>query len=363
MEAVTYKSPLHQMAMTTACDYWNDSCSIEELTYAIENGAVGATTNPTIVGEVLKKEMPLWREHIQQLVADNPTWNEDAITWKLIEAMAARGAGLLRPIYEREEHKKGRISIQTDPKNYRDAQALIAQAVHFQSVAPNLHVKIPVTKAGVQAIEEVTYQGVSINATVSFSVPQAIAVAEAVERGLNRRLAAGKDITEMAPVCTIMIGRVDDWIQVLAKRDGVVTNPGYPHWAGLACLKKAYGIYQARGYRTRLLSAAYRHHLHWSELIGGDIVQTIPYPWQKLFNNSDIEVAERMHKPVDPAIIQELYRKFPEFRRAYDEDGLTVDEFDTFGPTVRTLRAFISSYEDLAAVVRDFMLPNPDVRQ
>ena len=56
--AGTYKSPLHKMVTTTETDFWNDSCSVEELTYAIENGAVGATTNPTIVGDVLKKEMP-----------------------------------------------------------------------------------------------------------------------------------------------------------------------------------------------------------------------------------------------------------------------------------------------------------------
>ena len=167
----------------------------------------------------------------------------------------------------------------------------------------------------------------------------------------------------MSPVCTLMIGRLDDWIQVLVKRDGVVTNPAYPHWAGIACLKKAYGIYKQRGYRTRLLAAAYRHHLHWSELIGGDIVLTIPYPWQQQFNCSDIPVIERMQEPVCDEIIQELSRKFPDFRRAYDEQGLMEAEFDTFGPTVRTLRNFIASYHDLIAVIRDFMLPNPDVKR
>jgi len=52
------------------------------------------------------------------------------------------------------------------------------------------------------------------------------------------------------------------------KRDGVVADPGVEHWAGLACMKKAYGIVRERGYRTRLPAAAYRHHLHLSELIG-----------------------------------------------------------------------------------------------
>lgn len=362
MEATKYKSPLHQTVSTTATDYWNDSCSVEELTYALEHGAVGATTNPSIVLGVLKKEMHLWKERIKQIIGENPTWVEDQVAWKLIEEMAVNGAKLLLPVFERENGKKGRLSIQTNPQFYRNAEAITQQAIHFNALAPNMQVKIPVTAAGVKAIEEATYHGVNINATVSFSVPQALAVGAAVERGLKRREAEGKSVADMSPVCTLMIGRLDDWLHVLEKRDSIVVTPGYIDWAGVACIKKAYTIFHERGYRARLLSAAYRHHLHWSELIGGDVVLTIPYEWQKLFNGSDVEVKERFHDPVSLEIVATLYAKFADFRRAYDADGLSDEEFDTFGPTVRTLRAFISAYHDLLAVIRDFMLPNPDVK-
>jgi transaldolase len=360
MDVTAYKSPLHQTVSTTQTDYWNDSCSVEELTYAIDNGAVGATSNPSIVLAVLKKEMVLWKDRIQQIIQDNPTWTEDQITWKLIEEMAVRGSELLLPVFERKNGKKGRLSIQTNPAFYRNADLILQQALHFDSLAPNMQVKIPVTAAGVKAIEEATYHGVNINATVCFCVPQALAVGAAVERGLQRREAEGLDVSNMSPVCTIMVGRLDDWLHVLEKRDGIIVDPGTCDWAGIAAIKKAYGIYQERGYRARLLAAAYRHHMHWSELIGGDIVLTIPYEWQKLFNASDIEVKERFQNPVDPAIIARLCEKFPDFVRAYEADGMTPAEFDTFGPTVRTLRSFISSYHDLVAVVRDFMLPDPD---
>lgn len=226
-----------------------------------------------------------------------------------------------------------------------------------------MQVKIPVTAAGVLAIEEATYQGVSINATVCFTVPQALAVAEAVERGLERRTQEGLPTEEMSPVCTIMVGRVDDWLQVLVKRDGVLVTPGYVHWGGIACMKRAYQIYQQRGYRTRLLSAAYRHHLHWTEFVGGDVVLTIPYGWQKKFNAYDYILEERMEIPVAGEIVDELYQKFADFRRAYDPDGLTPAEFDTYGATVRTLRSFIASYRELQALVREFMLPNPDIKR
>ncbi|MGF7473743.1 hypothetical protein WFJ45_23665, partial [Salmonella enterica subsp. enterica serovar Minnesota] len=82
--------------------------------------------------------------------------------------------------------------------------------------------------------------------------------------------------------------------------------------------------------------AAIRHHLHWSELIGGDLVITLPPSWQRRFNASGVEVRTRIDDPVDPAWIAEL-RRLPDFAHAYEPDGLAVDEFDAWGPTRRTL--------------------------
>jgi transaldolase len=222
-------------------------------------------------------------------------------------------------------------------------------------------VKIPVTEAGIPAIEEATYHGISINATVCFAVPQCIAVAEAVERGLQRREAEGKSIDTMGPVCTIMVGRLDDWLKVLLEKNNVSIDPGFLEWAGVTVFKKTYRLFRERHYRIRLLSAAFRNHMHWSELIGGDVVISPPYAWQLRFNSSDIEVKPRMDKPVPAYVIQELARKFPDFRRAYDENGLVPAEFDSFGPTRRTLRQFIQACHDLDGLVRDFLLPDPDI--
>ena len=97
-------------------------------------------------------------------------------------------------------------------------------------------------------------------------------------------------------------------------------------------------------------------------MIGGGIILTIPYEWQRLFNESDFDIKERMHVPVQTEIVEKLYHRFPDFRRAFDIDGMTVDEFDDFGATVRTQRSFIGGLYDLVAVIRDFMLPNPDTK-
>jgi transaldolase len=356
-----FKSPLHKMVCTSETDLWNDSCSIQELSYAIEHGAAGATSNPIIAGEVLHKEMHLWKDRIKEIIAEMPAATEDEVTWKVVEEISVKAAELLMPVFDREQGRKGRLSIQTDPRFYRDAERIVQQAVHFDGLAPNIIVKIPVTKAGIAAIEEATYRGVSINATVCFSVPQSLAVAEAVEKGLTRREKDGKDISRMGPVCTIMVGRLDDWLKVIANRDDIVTEPHFTEWAGVAAMKKAYGIYKQRGYRLRLLSAATRNHMHWSEFIGGDVVVTLTHEWQRRFIASDVEVIPRMDTPVDPQIVDGLSTKFAEFRRSYDENGMTIDEFDNYGPNVRTLRQFIAGYHDLVGTIRDLMLPNPDI--
>ena len=359
---VLFKSPLQQMTQTTPTCLWNDSASLEELTYSIEHGAVGATCNPVIAYSMLKREMHLWRTRILELIAEMATATEDQIGWRVIEEMSATGAALLEPTFHAHAGRNGRLSIQTDPRFYRNTEAILEQATRFSQLAPNMIVKVPVTRAGIPAIEEATYRGISINATVSFTLPQSIAVAEAVERGLQRREREGKDISAMGPVCTIMVGRLDDWLKVLLDRENISTDPGFLEWAGVAVFKKTYAIFQERGYRLRLLSAAFRNHMHWSEFIGGDVVISPPCAWQRRYNASDIEIISRIEKPVDPIIVQELLRRFPAFKAAYTEGGLTVDEFDTFGPTRRTLRQFIGACTDLAVLIRDLMLPNPDVK-
>jgi transaldolase len=357
------KSPLYIMAKTTPTQYWNDSCSIEELTYAIERGAVGATSNPTIVFNVLKKEMHLWEDHIRKVIRDNPDWNETRISWKIFEDVTVAGAKLIEKVYDREGGCGGRMSIQTDPANYVNTKAILDQTLYFNTLGPNMQIKVPGTNAGLAMVEEATYQGANLNVTVSFTVPQVIAVAEAVERGLKRRDSEGKDTSLMTPVATLMVGRIDDWCKVLVKRDEIDINPEYLEWCGVACVKKAYKIFKQRGYRTRLLPAAYRNFYHWTEFVGGDLSMTIPYEWQVKFNESDTKVEPRMELPVDPEIIDGLYSKIPDFRKAYDENGMTIAEFDQFGATVRTLRGFIQSWHDFAGVIREFILPNPDVKR
>ena len=357
------QSPLARTIADTPTDIWNDSCAVDELEYAIGFGAVGATANPTIVVDNWKKDAKGWAERTRALALEQPAWTEVELAWAIVEEMSVRGAKLLEPAFEAHQGRQGRLSIQTDPTRFRSTAPMVAQAMRFDDLASNVIVKFPATQAGIAGIEEATARGVSINATVSFTVSQAIAAAEAVERGLARRASKHLETDSMGPVITIMMGRLEDWLRVLTERDGIVADPSALPWSGVAVFKRAYRIFQERGYRARLLGAAIRHHLHWSELIGGDVIVTLPAVWQRRFNASDVEVRDRIDDPVDPRIIDELRGHFPDFERAYEPDGLSVAEFDAFGPSVRTLRAFIASYHELLHLVGDALLPNPDLKQ
>ncbi|HUB70671.1 MAG TPA: transaldolase family protein [Acidimicrobiales bacterium] len=355
-----FKSRLYEMTRTTPTCLWNDSASISELTYSIDNGAVGATCNPVIALAVVRQEISKWGPRMRELAGEYPTATEDELGWKLVEEVSQGAAKLLVPAYEESKGHNGRLSVQTDPRFYRDPAAIVRQAERFSGLAANMIVKIPATAAGIVAIEEATYKGISINATVSFTLPQALLVAEAVERGLRRREAEGKDTLHMGPVCTIMVGRLDDWLKVYADKQGILTDPGHLEWAGVAVFKKAYRIFTERGYRTRLLAAAFRNHFHWSELIGGDVVISPPYSWQVRINASDIAVEPRIDRPVDEAIVADLLARFPDFARAYQQDGLRLEDFESYPPSRRTLRQFMAACNELSALVRDTMLPDPD---
>jgi transaldolase len=353
--------PLLSMTQSTPTCLWNDSATPAELTQAIGWGAVGATCNPVIALTALQADLAHWGARIADCAAAEPTAGETAIGWRMVRELSAEAARLLEPAFSRHNGRNGRLSIQTDPRLYRDEQALVRQAEEFSGIAPNIIVKIPAIATGIAAIEEATFRGISINATVSFTVAQAVTVGAAMERGLRRREAAGLDVATMGPVCTIMVGRLDDWLKVVAERDSITLDPGYLEWAGVAVFKRAYALYQQRGFRARLLSAAFRNHMHWSQFVGGDVVISPPFGWQVRLNNSGIEPVPRMDEPVRPDIVAALYEKLPDFRRAYDQDGMRAAEFLGFGATRRTMRQFLGATDGLNRLVRDVLLPDPDV--
>lgn len=352
----TELAPLALAAATTPTALWNDSADPDELRRSIAFGAVGATCNPVIAFAAIKKSPEVWVPRLRALAAEHPAWGESQLGWEAVKELSVEAARLLEPAFVASAGRNGRLSIQTDPRLHRDADALVAQAVEFSQLAENIIVKIPATATGIAAMEEAAYRGVSINATLSFTVPQAVAVGEALERALDRRAIEGLPDREFGHVVTIMGGRLDDWLKKWTADRRVLTNPGVLDWAGVAALKRAHSVFTERGYRSRILSAAFRNHLQWSELLGGDIVVSPPFDWQARINENAIPVVDRIGVPVPEEILAEL-NGLSEFRRAYDVGGMTPEEFGDFGASRNTLRQFLDADAQLDALVRDVILP------
>lgn len=349
-------SLFQRMKKETNTRLWLDSIAQEEMNYALDNGAVGCTCNPVIILNVLKTELQIWEQEIIRMIEDYPLETEDELVWRLVKKASSVRAKKLLDIFEQSNGRNGRLSVQTDPRYFRNADRIVQQACEFAEIAPNIIVKIPATKAGIKAIEEATYAGVSINATVSFVLSQAIEVAEAVERGLKRREAEGKDVSTMGPVCTLMVGRLDDYFSEVAVRQEIDISPEMLGWCGIAVFKKAYQLYCKRGYRCRLLAAAFRSTAHGTELMGGDVVISPPYKWIKKINECGEELHDRIHDPVDSVILTTLKEKLPGFASAYAEDGITQEEFEHYPPSIKAIDQFADSCQELAKLIRGYLL-------
>jgi transaldolase len=153
-----------------------------------------------------------------------------------------------------------------------------------------------------------------------------------------------------------MVGRLDDLLQRVMVKEQIAIDPGYLSWAGIAVFKRAHEIFRQRGFRARLLAAAYRHHLHWCQLIGPGVILTMPYPWWKQFEASDIEVEETLDRPVRPEVLSTLRRKFKDFELAYEEGALPPAAFASYGASVHTLNQFLGGFQDLLGLVRERMV-------
>jgi transaldolase len=344
-------SRLRQMAALGA-DWWNDSCDLKELAAAVAAGAVGATSNPVIVSAAVAEDRARWIPVLDQIVRDYPAETEDELAWRLIAQIGREAAAILQPIFARTQGEKGFLSMQVSSKYYPSRDRMIEQGVFLASLAPNIAIKAPAVAPGIAAMEEMTARGIRVNATVSFSVAQAVACAEAIERGL----ALAPNRGTIHPYVTIMIGRVDDQIKRAEAVLKTGVDPAFFEWAGVAVFRRAAQLFRERGYQATLLCAAYRSEKHWAEIIGPNVLQSIPYKWWRQFDAASQAVRVTIDDPVDDTIISALARHFPDFRAAYEEDQLSLPQFVHYGASIHTLNQFLGGYAQLLEIVRSRML-------
>jgi transaldolase len=284
----------------------------------------------------LVKDRQLWASEIDLALARNLPPEQKAEA--LMRIAVTRTAGKLMPEFEASQGRSGLVCAQVNPLRAGDREYMLPMAQRFHDWAPNIAVKLPATSAGLDVLEECVAGGIAVTATVSFTVPQAVAVAERHRAGTVR--AREKGIAPGKCFAVIMIGRLDDYLREVAHDTRAAATESDIRQAGLAATKRAYAIYRERGYLAVLLIAALRGDYHLTELAGADLLMSIAPAWQDVFVTRDLPREERIGKPIPDDAIERL-RTMPEFVRAYEPDGMTPAEFMGFGATQRTLGQFV----------------------
>jgi transaldolase len=264
-----------------------------------EHGIRGVTSNPTI----FEKAMASGDAYDEQL-RELGSRDADEAFWALAEQDIREACDLFRPTWDGGLGRDGYVSLEVDPRLAYDSLATFNEAIRLHEAVdrPNLLVKIPATKPGLAAIEDVIAKGRSINITLIFSLRRYAEVAESYIRGLERLVAEGGDPSKVASVASFFVSRIDTEAD---KRLEEASHDELKGRLAVANAKLAYRHYQQtfKGARWEYLAGkgatpqrvlwaststknpAYRDTLYVDELIGPDTVNTMPEETVRAFQD------------------------------------------------------------------------------
>ncbi|MCU1678510.1 MAG: transaldolase [Frankiales bacterium] len=258
---------------------------------------VGVTTNPSIFEKALSegdayddqvRDLALRKLGVDEAVRSVTTWD---VRW---------ACDVLRSVYDATDGLDGRVSIEVDPRLAHDTDTTTAEAKALWWLVdrPNLYIKIPATREGIQSISDTLAEGISVNVTLIFSLERYTDVMNAYLDGLERAKAAGKDLAGIGSVASFFVSRVDTEIDKRLDKVGTEEAKALRGKAAIANARLAYEKYEeifssdrwkaleAAGARpqrplwasTGVKDPAYDDTQYVLELVAPGIVNTMPEP-------------------------------------------------------------------------------------
>jgi transaldolase len=351
---------------------WIDSLSREmletgELERLVSEDAVtGVTSNPTIFQKALASG-DRYDAELRELAS---LGDAGEIFFRLAERDIAQACDVLAPVYEATAARDGFVSLEVDPTLAYDIQRTFAQALHLHAEVkrPNLLVKIPATRPGLAAIEDVIAAGHSVNVTLIFSLERYAEVVEAYLRGLERLVSQAGDPSAVSSVASFFVSRVDSEADKRLEQIGTPAALALRGKLAVANAKLAYRHYQRSfsGPRWELLAGkgaqvqrclwaststknpAYKDTIYVDELIGPDTVNTMPRETVLAFQDhgtaretltAGLEEAERVLAEIEAAGVS-----YDDVVELLEAEG--VQKFaDSFGELVSGINSKIKALE------------------
>lgn len=317
----------------------------------------GATTNQPLTWQVLERDPEAWSGWLR---AQHPAPGDlDAreAMWRTHIEVAARGADMLAPIFEASGRRLGQICCQVDPRDLTNVDAMLAQARRIHAARPNIMVKLPGTREGIECVRVLTAEGTPTNVTLGFTVSQLVAVGEAAAAGLVEAQRRGTDLRNWRSCAVMMLGRFEDAPEFVAEAQGrgIVLTPADLRWAGIAIFRRAHRLYRAAGYPSKLMAASLRigpvvdgqaRVWHLEKLAGADAVLTVfPNIFEAFLSTTPgRDLPPQIDDPIPQEVLERLER-IPYFAAAYDEHGIPPEAWVRHPALQATANAFTRSME------------------
>ncbi|NCF68826.1 MAG: hypothetical protein GWP61_22935 [Chloroflexi bacterium] len=333
------KTYFHRVTSQSPTMFWINNPTRTQADLALDHGALGCTNNPSYTQKMLVhlEEGEYAKQVLTEVLQEIDDDRKAAIEFQA--RMCKPIAEKFMPLWEQSGGVHGWVSIQGDPFADDNAQDIIDQALDNRKVSPNICCKIPLTEPGLEAIEKLIQLDVPMNSTEIFGVSQMVALAETYEK-------VGRE-TGKYPMMFMshIAGIYDDYLRNYVQENDVQISPDVLHQAGLAAARKVYRIMTERAYKCTFIGGGARGLHHFTEMVGGRVVVTINWAGtaDKLLEQNP-PVMYRLFNPVPDKVIDELMEKLPDFRRGYLEDGLSIEEFEDFGPVQLFNSAFTKSW-------------------
>ncbi len=324
----------------------------------------GATTNQPLTWQVLERQPERWGKWLAAQAPSATDSGDREAMWRLFIQVAAQGADMLWPICEASDYGRGQICCQVDPRDMTDLEAMLDQARRIHAARPNLMVKMPGTKEGIEGVRILTAEGIPTNVTLGYTVAQLVAVGEAARTGLAEARRQGGQSPYWRSCAVMMLGRYEEapTMQQQARELGIELSEADLRWAGIAIFRKAHRIFQERNYPTKLMAASMRpgprvdgaiRMWHLEKLAGANAVLTVFPNIFEAFLSAYAELPLEPH--IDEAIpdeVMERLLRIPYFVEAYEEDGLAPEDFVSHPALQATATSFAQAMEKVEQFAR-----------
>jgi len=330
-----------RVSQLTPTKFWINNVTREEAHLAIAAGAVGCTQNPSYTWKMLTHPqeaghaLTLLKAALKESADDNEV--ECILQRQLIKEIAE----IFLPLHQSTHGEHGYVSIQGDPIHEEDPAVIIKEGRLNREMGPNVMIKIPATKAGLEAMNVLLAENTPINATEVMGLSQALEICRMYER-ISRQTGHRPKV-----YYSLITGIYDEYLQKWVKEQGIGISDDMLYVAGLAIAKKTYEITKAQWPEVGFIGGGMRGLQHFTEMVGADVCITMNWPGQaEELLKLNQPVVSRFFNPVQPLIIDELLEKVPEFARAYQINGLAVKEFEHYGPVEYFRQMFVQAWEN-----------------